>query len=293
MSFAGIPTSSISEESAMEVSLYIRKLEDHLHREITTEIKRVLEKYQEFRGHCQRNMLSGLPLRHASEERPGISDQIMADFPCEINNFYYDNIAGISFSAFEHARRRPAPFTMPPDLAAMGPPTALTPPTWLSPPSLGFPFPDSPPTPHRNAIRRKKGGKAKFLTANALKRVHPDSFVFFHKLDGIKAHWILICPKQNCQSRSFSRDPIASGDAVAHFKRCKVRSGDAKTILRKYGMKVVPHRLDARHQPLDDEWVANHNKNLRETIPRSTQESLEVEREERSDSMEDGDKYSD
>ncbi|KAK1534852.1 uncharacterized protein CCOS01_03604 [Colletotrichum costaricense] len=271
MSLSEDSTSSLSEESATAIRLYIKQLEDDLHQQITTEVKRVLESYEIFRSHCQQSLLAGLPPKYRPEERPEVVARIKAQFPCHINNFFYDNIAGMSCSAFQYAGTKPTPFTMPRDLISMR----------------------RPPHSNRTVIRRKTVEGPRFVTVNAVERAYLDSFVFSYTLDGSKAHWILLCPKQDCQSRNFSRDPIASGDAIAHFKQCEISAVEETTIIRRHGMQVVPHRLKARDQPISARWVAKHNKNIKAGNHRLTKCSRKADNGASPDSMEDLDTDSD
>ncbi|KAI3556436.1 hypothetical protein CABS03_03497 [Colletotrichum abscissum] len=150
-----------------------------------------------------------------------------------------------------------------------------------------------PPHSNRTVIRRKTVEGPRFVTVNAVERAYLDSFVFSYTLDGSKAHWILLCPKQDCQSRNFSRDPIASGDAIAHFKQCEISAVEETTIIRRHGMQVVPHRLKARDQPISARWVAKHNKNIKAGNHRLTKCSRKADNRASSDSMEDLDTDSD
>ncbi|KAK1671753.1 hypothetical protein BDP55DRAFT_287149 [Colletotrichum godetiae] len=242
---------SVSEEAATAISKYISQLDDNLRRQFENELNRVLKSYQGFRQRCQQNLLSGLPLKHALEDKSGVMAQIRREFPCYITNFTYDNIADISFTAYEYAVVKPEPYTMPIELLTIGLPPPLDPSSEDLLPSL-----------HLNTVRRNGGKANQTMSASTVGKNRPESFVFLYTLDGARSYWILTCPRKDCQNREFSRNPITSGDAKAHFKQCKVPFINEEKIVRKYGTKVIPHRRDSRDMPISRQWIARHNRNI-------------------------------
>ncbi|KAK1484804.1 hypothetical protein CCUS01_15456 [Colletotrichum cuscutae] len=137
---------NVSEEAAVAVSKNIRQLKENLQSQFRTEFNQTL--------------LAEMPLKHASEKRP------VREFPCHISNFLYDNIAGISFTAFEYAAIKSEPFTVPPELLSLCLPPAP------DPASTGL-----LPTPHSDFISRKKCNDEKTMSANYVAKIRPKSFL--------------------------------------------------------------------------------------------------------------------